>query len=375
MTGGPTHPVRTSRGAGRRTLFYATLLALLVACVVYPLRQYVVEPRRQLLLGHHETPGRRLAIASEFGFGVAGGQSVRIVPGEAVRDLSDLPTETATLVLGGFRGPYVVWLWMNTQDEKQKKVHFNLIDRYRQIAALQSDYPQVWTFLAWDLGWNESVRWQSQEQRYQWVRRAIEFLREGARKNPNSVEILGSMGWIYSEKLGHAQESPFYRKRIKEDEGRSTFLIAYDWFDRARKAGDRYGEWGHGFSPPVQCSQACHAVTYYATEVTQEGYDDLAAADEAAKAGRADEAARKFARGRQEMEEAVRAWTWAHSEWHDQIQRFATGQEISPELGTAYERFLRESEEWTKTLEAAMPRLTPDNLPDFLAKIQRPDFK
>ncbi len=194
MTGGPAHPVRASRGAGRRTLVYAILLALLVACVVYPLRQYVVEPRRQLLLGHHETPGRRLAIASEFGFGVAGGQSVRIVPGEAVRDLSDLPTETATLVLGGFRGPYVVWLWMNTQDEKQKKVHFNLIDRYRQIAALQSDYPQVWTFLAWDLGWNESVQWQSQEQRYQWIRRAIEFLREGVAQEPQQRRDPGEHG-------------------------------------------------------------------------------------------------------------------------------------------------------------------------------------
>ncbi len=372
MTTGPVHPAETMPGAGRRTLVYAIVLALLVACVVYPVRRYVVEPRRQLLLGNYDVPGRRLAMASEFGFDVAAGSSVRMVPGQALRDLSDVPTEAATVILGGFRGPYVVWLWMKAQDEKQKKVHFDLLDRYRQIAILQSEYPQVWTFLAWDIGWNESVQWQSPEQRYQWICRAAEFLKEGARRNPHSVEILGNMGWIYAEKLGHSQESAYYRKRVKEDEGQSTFLIAYEWYDRARKAGDRYGDLGHGFSRPVQYSQACHAVSYYATELTQDAYDDLAASVAARKAGRIEEADRKFRQGKQEMEEAKRAWEWAYTEWDDHIKRFAG--EVTLGMGDAYKKFLHEADEWTKSLGAALGEMTPENVSDVLAKIKRPEF-
>jgi|WetSurMetagenome_2_1015567.scaffolds.fasta_scaffold61162_2 hypothetical protein len=373
MTAGPVHPVSRSPSGRLRTLVYLIVLALVMTTVVYPLRRYVVEPRREVLLGHHETPGRRLALASEFGFDMASGCSVRMVPGAAMRTLSDLPTETATVLLGGFRGPYVIWLWMKTQDERQGKGHVDLVDRYRQIAALQSDYPAVWTFLAWDLGWNVSVQWQSQEQRYQWIRVAVEFLREGARKNPHSVEILGQMGWIYAEKLGHSQDAQYFRKRVIEDEGRSTYLIAYEWYDRARKAGDRYGERGHGLSRTVQYSQACHAATYYATETTQNAYDALAASVEARKAGHADEAARKFAEGKTQMDEALRAWKWAHQEWQDHIDRFAK-EEVSPELGAAYERFCHEAEEWTKNLQDDTKGLTPENVPDLLAKIKRPEL-
>jgi hypothetical protein len=374
MTSGPVHSERLFHRLSLRSIVYLLILSLLMATVVYPIRRYVVEPQRESLLGRHQTPALRLALASEFGFDMASGCTIRMVPGEPLRNLGDLPTDTATVLIGGFRGPYVVWLWVKSQEERQSKGHLNLINRYRQIAALQSDYPVVWTFLTWDVGWNVSVQWQSQEQRYHWVRLAIEFLNEGARKNPHSVEILGQMGWIYAEKLGHSQEAPFFRKRIKEDEGRSTFLIAYEWYDRARKAGDRYGDLGHGFSRPVQYSQACHAVTYYATETTQDAYDTLAAAAEAHKAGRTDEAALKFAEGRKQMDEAVRAWVWAHQEWNDHITRFEKD-EVSPDLGEAYQRFRREADQWTKVLQTALDGMTIENTSERLSKFERPEIK
>ena len=105
--------------AGRRTTLVGLLLvAAVLAGVVFPLRRYVVEPRRQRLLGEHETPGRRLALCSQYGFSTAAGASVRILPGRPTLELSDLPSKAVTLILGGFRGPYVVYLWIKVEEEK-----------------------------------------------------------------------------------------------------------------------------------------------------------------------------------------------------------------------------------------------------------------
>jgi hypothetical protein len=372
MTSSDVHPAAPVGGL-RLTLVWLAVLALAAGAVVYPLRRYVVEPQRQALLGQIDPPGRRLALASDFGFETAAGYAAQIVPGQATRDLSDLPAEVATVTLSGFRGPFVVYLWMKAEDDKLKKVHFDVIDRYRQIAVLQSDYPQVWTNMAWNLGWNISVQWQSPEQRYQWIQRASEFLKEGARRNPHSTEICKEMGRIYADKLGHAQEAPFYRQRVKEDTGLSTYLIAYQWYDRGRRNSDRYGFDSHTFSTPVYFSQACHCVTYYATELTQEAYDTLAASQEARKAGRTAEADQKFLTGLEALGPSIDAWKWAHTEWLDQISRFH-GDEVSGGLGDAYKRFEREAGEWVKELESAKADLKPDNLPEFLAKIKRPEL-
>jgi hypothetical protein len=358
----------------RRTVLYGLVLVALMAGVVYPLRRYVVEPRRQALLGYRESPGRRLALASQFGFDTAAGDPVRLVPGAPARDLADLPGEAVTLILGGFRAPYVVYLWMKVEDEKQQKVHFDLIDRYTKIAALQSDYPQMWVFHAWNMAWNVSVQWQSPERKYQWIRRAIDFLKEGYRKNPHSPEIMAEMGRIYSEKLGRSQEASFYRARVLEDEGRSTFLAAYEWYDRARRATDRYGSSGHSLSKPVLYSQACHALSYYAAEMTQQAYDALRKSLEARRAGREADARASFDRGRDRLAQAAGAWQWARREWYDHAVRFER-EGASTLLLDIYKRFYDESDNAATQVESLRSELTYDNLPDVFAKMHRPEIK
>ena len=238
------------RAAGRRRDLCITVLSWLVlvgilAGLVHPLRRHI-ESKRQDLLGRHESPGWRLAQAAQFGMATASGTSVRIVPGAPLLELADLPAQAVTLILGGFRGPYVVWLWVQAEQEKQANLHFDLIDRYTKIAALQSEYAEVWSDLGWNLAWNLSVQWHSLDRKYQWIRRAVEFLQEGNRKNPRNAEIMAALGRIYSEKLGRSEEASYYRPRVRQDDGRSTFLIAYEWYDRARKANDRYGTLGGG---------------------------------------------------------------------------------------------------------------------------------
>jgi hypothetical protein len=354
-----------------RTLLYGIVLVLVAAFGVHPIRTYV-EAKRQALLGRSETPGRRLALASQFGFDAAAGDSMRLVPGAPTADIEDLPAEAVTLVLGGFRGPYVVWLWAKAEDEKQHKIHFDLLDRYSKIAALQSDYPEVWTFHYWNMLWNITVQWQSLERKYQWIRLGIRFLREGYRRNPHSADIMYEMGRGYLYKIGHSQESEYYLRRVKEDEGRSAFLAAYEWFDRARKASDRYGTLHT--SKVVAYSQACHALSYYAIETTQEAHDEFQAGLDARKAGREEESRGRFEAAQKRLGEAIGAWQWAAREWQQHIERFDK-EGASPELLRTYAKFYATADDSARKLESIRSELTYDNLPQVMPRIPRPTIE
>jgi hypothetical protein len=366
-------PTRPNGSGGRTTLLGLLAVAVALAGVVYPLRRYVVEPRRQRLLGERETPGRRLALCSQFAFSTAAGASVRILPGRPALELSDLPSKAVTLILGGFRGPYAVYLWIKVEEEKHEKVHFDLIDRYTKIAALQSDYPEMWVYHGWNLVWNVSVQWQSLDRKYQWIRRGIEFMREGHRQNPRSARILAELGRVYSEKLGRSQEAYYYRERVREEEGRSPFLIAYEWYDLARKVNDRYDSLGHALSDPVIYSQACHNLSYYAQALTQRAYDAFEESVRIRAEGREDEARRAYARGMEWLGRAIDAWAWARREWHDQAIRFE--QEVTGTgLIEIYRRFHEEAGRARDGLMSLRDTLTYENLPERFEQMERPEI-
>jgi hypothetical protein len=351
---------------GGKTALYALSLLVFLGAVVHPLRHYVVEPRRQAVLGNREPAARRLALASQFGFTTTAGTRIRLVPGQSETELRDLPTQAVTLILGGFRGPYVIWLWMNVEEEKTKRIHFNLIDRYTKIAALQADYPAVWVFHIWNLAWNVPVQFQSPEIRYQWIRTAIEFGSEGYRRNPHDAQIMAEIGRVYSEKFGRSQEAAYYRRRVKEDEGRSTFLIAYEWYDRARRANERQETLLHGLTKAVVYSQASHNLSYFAAETTLAGYDSLKESFDLRRAGRQEAARAAFVRGLKEVREAEPEWEWARREWRAQAARFENVG-VAPSLTDVWRRFFNEADTAAKGLHAFQTELTYDNLPLYFA--------
>ena len=370
-------PDSGNRPPWHRTLLLGLAVVVGLMAVVHPLRRWVVEPRRQALLGHLETPGRRLALASQFGFATAAGVSIRLAPGRPFLIsgplFGALPAQAMTLILGGFRGPYVMWLWVRVEDEKHKKIHFDLIDRYTKIAMLQSDYPQVWTFLAWNLAWNLPVQWQSLERRYQWIRRATEFLGEGFRKNPHSAQIAAGMGRIYSEKLGRSQEAEYYRRRVREEFGRSVFLVAYEWYDLARQVNERHNSLGRGLGKSVMYRQASHNLSYYAKELTQEMYDAFAESVKARADGRDADARKAYETGIRTLDEAVQAWKWAWRDWHDETLRFEKEEIMAMQL-EIFRKFRADAEKTTRQLETLRNQLTYENLPETFQQLQRPEI-
>jgi len=368
------NPSRRPSDAGRKLLF-ALVLAAVLAGAVHPLRRSV-ESRRQDLLGLKESPARRLASALQFGLLTASGAPYRAVPGRPVAQLEDLPAQAMLTVLGGFRGPYAMYLWIQVEEEKQQKNYFDLIDRYYKIATLQPDYAQVWVFHMWNLAWNVSVQWHSLERKYQWVRRAVEFGEEGYRRNPRNAEIMASIGRIYLDKLGGSEEAPYYRKRVQEDEGRSVYLAAYEWYNRMRKANDLYHTLGGSISHEVMYSQACHAATDYATEQTLDAYDalnriaarspgpGLAASNESN--GEGGQAPPTLAEGLAKLDEAGRSWDWAWREWQAHAIRWDK-EDVAPALREVYTRFYNEARTAADSLHSFRADLTADSLPEYRA--------
>ena len=371
-------PSPTPEGSPRdwkRSGLLAMAVVVLLAAVAYPVRRYVVEPERQALLGYREPPGRRLALASQFGFDTAAGSRVRLVPGLPALSLGDLPAQTVMTILGGFRGPYVVRLWISVQDAKQRRDTFELLDLYKKILLFQGDYPGVWSFVPWDMVWNVPVQWGSLERKYQWMRTAIVFVNEGYRRHPQSAEIMEAMGRIYSEKLGRSQEADYYRKRIEEDEGRSVFRIAYDWYDRCRRTNDRYNTLGHyGLTKPVVYSQACHCVSYYAKELAQRSYDTFQSSLEARENGREAESLALYEQGLAQLLEAVKAWDWARREWGNQALRFEK-EGVPAVLDERYRHFYGEADDANHDLEALCLLLNYDNLPELFDYMYRPEIE
>jgi hypothetical protein len=107
------------------------------------------------------------------------------------------------IAMGAFRGIFVNFLWIRANDMKQEGKFFEAVQLAQTITKLQPRFPRVWVFHAWNLSYNISVQTQTPEERWQWVNRGIELLRdEGIPANPNDMLLHKELGWIFLHKIG-----------------------------------------------------------------------------------------------------------------------------------------------------------------------------
>src|SRR5690348_1903902 len=93
-----------------------------------------------------------------------------------------------TVALGGFRGLISNFLWIRANDLQQQDKYFEMVQLANWITDLEPHFEQVWVFQAWNMAWNISVNFTDFPDRWRWVQRGMELLRDdGLRYNPNSV--------------------------------------------------------------------------------------------------------------------------------------------------------------------------------------------
>jgi hypothetical protein len=108
-----------------------------------------------------------------------------------------------TVALGGFRGLVADWLWLRSTRMQDMGNYFEMVQLASWIVKLQPRFTGATAFLAWNMAYNISVTFTSPEDRWRWVRRGIELIRDEALEyNPSDPELFQQLGWIYQHKMG-----------------------------------------------------------------------------------------------------------------------------------------------------------------------------
>jgi hypothetical protein len=162
------------------------------------------------------------------------------------------------MLLGGFRGIAVDWFWLNAEEYKRAHDWDRLARTVDLITKLQPHFLAVWTFQGWNLAYNVSVEWDAPEDKYQWIKKGIQFVQNGVKKNRRSPDLIWDTAWFYYHKIGFADEAIILRRLFRDDEddefktyydperatnvvGNDNFKLGYGWFSRAIRLVDEGG--------------------------------------------------------------------------------------------------------------------------------------
>lgn len=108
-----------------------------------------------------------------------------------------------TVALGGFRGLIANALWIRASDLQMEGKFFEQVQLADWITKLEPTFAQVWVVQAWNMAYNISVKFRDPYDRWRWLQRGIELLRdEGLRYNPGETLIYRELGWFFQHKMG-----------------------------------------------------------------------------------------------------------------------------------------------------------------------------
>lgn len=108
-----------------------------------------------------------------------------------------------TVALGGFRGLIANALWLRANEMQQDGKYFEMVQLSDWITKLQPNFAMVWRHQAWNMAYNISIKFPDQQERWMWVLRGVELLRdEGIRFNPHEVTLYQELGWFFQNKIG-----------------------------------------------------------------------------------------------------------------------------------------------------------------------------
>jgi hypothetical protein len=150
------------------------------------------------------------------------------------------------LMIGGFRGMAANILWNQAIDLQKVHEWDRLKQKVDMITKLQPHFLSIWTFQGWNLAYNVSVEWDAPEDKYEWIKNGIVFLRDGVAKNQKSPDLIWDTAWTYYHKLGFADEAIILRRLFRDDDDEpfktdpednvvkhDNFQLAHGWFSRA----------------------------------------------------------------------------------------------------------------------------------------------
>jgi len=126
--------------------------------------------------------------------------------------------ETMRFATLGLKNVATTLLWDRANHYKKVEDWANLSATLEQLTKLQPNFYSVWDFQAHNLSYNISVEFDDFRDRYAWVMKGIEFLRQGIALNRFEPRLLGRMGWFIGHKIGKSDEKEEFRKLFVADD-------------------------------------------------------------------------------------------------------------------------------------------------------------
>jgi len=124
------------------------------------------------------------------------------------------------LVLGGLRGPLVMYLWSTSETQKIDRDLEDFDTKVEWIRLLQPEFDTVHLFQIWNKAYNISVLMASPADKYTTIMQAMQYADNILSEKPGDINIVQTIGGIYSNKLGGHPTRPeehFYNRQLREE--------------------------------------------------------------------------------------------------------------------------------------------------------------
>jgi hypothetical protein len=137
--------------------------------------------------------------------------------GGARSSLGSMNSFSLALLLGGLRGPLVMFLWSTSESQKAEKNLEDFDTKVEWIRLLQPEFDSVHIFQVWNKAYNISVQMASLNNKYTTILDALEYARSVLRARPNNINLTVSLAQVYTDKLGNAGEKLYYKRRVRAE--------------------------------------------------------------------------------------------------------------------------------------------------------------
>ncbi len=135
----------------------------------------------------------------------------------AASSLSGMNSFALGLLLGGLRGPLVMILWTESENNKGNKDLEGVDTQIEWIRLLQPEFDTVHIFQIWNKAYNISVQMANRANKYDVILSALDYANKVDAAKPDDINMVAAIGQLYFDKFGGASEKAYYRKRVRDE--------------------------------------------------------------------------------------------------------------------------------------------------------------
>ncbi len=149
-----------------------------------------------------------------------------------------------SILLGGFRAIAVDFLWlrMDRLTKEKKWEEMRLVTE--AIGRLQPRMVEVYAHNGWNMAYNISNLFDAPKDKVKWIRAGLEYLEQGARKNPKNERAIFWLGYVYWHRVPRAEHTlaPESEQKVLEiiesQDRRCAYDTAIQYMTKAQRLFD-----------------------------------------------------------------------------------------------------------------------------------------